>query len=175
MFSTENKPDVLKGKLQDYYSMMEACENHAKARQKALQHNCLVSSKMKDEQEHSTLVMATGAAPSQPHISSQSHLVDRDSLTQSLSVPEEPLDSSSTKQCCCRESATGATGFSSCAVVMHHLRSSGLISVLTLHAANGTLRPPGPVEEREKGVLRSRQHSGLGPMSTFTLGTMDPE
>lgn len=78
---------------------------------------------MKDEQEHSTLVMATGAAPSQPHISSQSHLVDRDSLTQSLSVPEEPLDSSSTKQCCYRESATGATGFSSCAVVMHHPRS----------------------------------------------------
>lgn len=41
--------------------------------------------------------------------------------------------------------------------------------------ANGTLRPPGPVEEREKGVLRSRQHSGLGPVSTFMLGTMDPE
>lgn len=53
---------------------------------------------MKDGQERSTLVMATGAAPSQPHISSQSHLVDRGSLTQSLRVPEEPVDSSSTAQ-----------------------------------------------------------------------------
>lgn len=66
---------------------------------------------MKDVQEHSALVMATGAAPSQPHISSQSHLVDRGSLTQSLRVPEEPVDSSSTRPCCYGASATGATGF----------------------------------------------------------------
>ena len=47
----------------------------------------------------------------QPHVSSQSHLVDRGSLTQSLRVPEEPADSSSTRLCCCPESAAGATGF----------------------------------------------------------------
>lgn len=51
---------------------------------------------MKDGQECSVLVMATGAAPSQPCIPSRSHLLDRGSLTQSLRVPEEPADSSST-------------------------------------------------------------------------------
>ncbi len=66
---------------------------------------------VKDVQERSALVMATGAAPSQPHISSQSHLVDRGSLTQSLRVPEEPVDSSSTRPCCYGASATGATAF----------------------------------------------------------------
>ena len=37
------------------------------------------------------------------------------------------------------------------------------------------LQPLGPVEERDKGILRSRQHSGTGPVSTFTLGARDPE
>ncbi|KAK1896702.1 tRNA (guanine-N(7)-)-methyltransferase [Dissostichus eleginoides] len=69
------------------------------------------TSKMKDGQGHSTLVMATGAAPSQAYICSQSHLADRGSLTQSLRVPEEPADSSSCRPCCYRKSATGATGF----------------------------------------------------------------
>lgn len=36
---------------------------------------------------------------------------------------------------------------------------------------NGAL---GPVEEREEGVLRSRQHPGTEPMSTFTLGARGP-
>lgn len=69
------------------------------------------TSKMKGRQGHSTLVMATGAAPSQAYICSQSHLADRGSLTQSLRVPEEPADSSSCRPCCYRKSATGATGF----------------------------------------------------------------
>lgn len=47
------------------------------------------SFQMKDGQECRALVTATGAAPSQPLVSSQSHLVDRGSLTQSLSLPEE--------------------------------------------------------------------------------------
>ncbi|KAK5869784.1 hypothetical protein PBY51_024475 [Eleginops maclovinus] len=68
-------------------------------------------SQMKDGQEHSTLVMATGAAPSQTYICSQSHLADRGSLTQSLRVPEERVDSSSCRPCCYRKPATGATGF----------------------------------------------------------------
>lgn len=63
---------------------------------------------MKDGQECSALVMATGAAPSQPCISSRSHLLDRGSLTQSLRVPEEPADSSSTGPRCYRAPATGA-------------------------------------------------------------------
>lgn len=40
------------------------------------------------------------ACPNQPHISSKSHLLDRGSLTQSLWVPEEPVDSYSTRPCC---------------------------------------------------------------------------
>lgn len=66
---------------------------------------------IKDWQEHSALVMATGASPSQPHISSQSHLVDRGPLTRFLRVPEEPFDSSSTRPYCYQAPATGATGF----------------------------------------------------------------
>lgn len=66
---------------------------------------------IKDWQEHSALVMATGASPSQPHISSQSHLVDRGSLTRFLRVPEEPFDSPSTRPYCYQAPATGATGF----------------------------------------------------------------
>lgn len=38
--------------------------------------------------------------PNQTHISNKSHLLDRDSLTQSLGVPEEPADSSSTRPHC---------------------------------------------------------------------------
>lgn len=38
-----------------------------------------------------------------------------------------------------------------------------------------TLQPPGPVEETDKGILRSRQHSGIEPASTFTPGALDPE
>lgn len=82
---------------------------------------------MKDVQERSGTVMATGAAPSQPHISSQSHLVDRGSHTQSLRVPEEPVDSSSTRPRCYRAPATGATGFSLSVVVMHHPRNFSLV------------------------------------------------
>lgn len=52
-----------------------------------------------------------GEAPGQPHFSSQSHLVDHGSPTQSLCVPQEAVDSSSTGPRCYRESATGATGF----------------------------------------------------------------
>lgn len=38
-----------------------------------------------------------------------------------------------------------------------------------------TSAPGGPIEQRDKGVLRSRQHSGTEPRSTFTWGTLDPE
>lgn len=38
--------------------------------------------------------------PNQTHISSKSHLLDRGSLTQSLRVPEEPVDSYSTRPRC---------------------------------------------------------------------------
>ncbi|KAI3368238.1 hypothetical protein L3Q82_007959 [Scortum barcoo] len=71
--------------------------------------------RMKDVQGRCALVMATGAVPSQPHISSQSHLVDRGSLTQSLRVPEEPVDSSSTRPCCYGASAMSSN---TCAVVL---------------------------------------------------------
>ncbi|KAK2835411.1 hypothetical protein Q5P01_015895 [Channa striata] len=66
---------------------------------------------MRDGKGSSTLVMATGAAPSQPHVSSQPHLVDHGFLTQSLRVPEEPVDSFSTMPCHYRKPATGATGW----------------------------------------------------------------
>lgn len=61
--------------------------------------------------------------------------------------------------------------------VLSAWRPRGDITLRFIYFAkgNGTLRPPGPVEERDKGVLRSRQHSGSGPASTFTLGALDPE
>lgn len=81
---------------------------------------------MKDGQESSALVMATGAAPSQPHVSSQSHLVDRGSLTQSFRVPVEPVDSSSTRPCCywvCNKCHRVSVSM----VVMYHPRKFSLI------------------------------------------------
>ena len=65
-----------------------------------------------------------GSPESTHHISSQSHLVDRGSLTQSLRVPEEPVDSSSTAQ-----ASLLSTVCNRChrllflSVVMHHPRN----------------------------------------------------
>lgn len=47
--------------------------------------------------------------PNQPHISGESHLLDRGPLTQSLRVPEEPPDSSSARPPPYQASATDAT------------------------------------------------------------------
>ncbi len=56
---------------------------------------------------------------------------------------------------------------------VHRVTSPCGSSILPKETAH--FSPPGPVEERDKGVLRSRQHSGTKPASTFTLGALDPE
>lgn len=53
----------------------------------------------------------------------------------------------------------------------------GDIALRFIYFAKGNcaFQPSGPVEERDKGVLKNWQHSGTQPVSTFTLGAQDPE